>query len=205
MKTALITLAILVVAGFGGYKLMEKSSIGETPSNPIATSTLSTTKSVTINGVTITPLEVTEDSRCPQGVQCIWAGTLKLKANLSKPSGNFDTILELGKSVSTGTEDVVLISVSPTPKAGEKMAFKDYQFEFTVKVKPTANTGTGGCFVGGCSGQLCTDERGSVSTCEWTETYACYSNTNAKCERQASGQCGWTETTSLRMCLNAAR
>lgn len=59
-----------------------------------------------------------------------------------------------------------------------------------------------GCFVSGCSSQLCTDDPNIASTCEYREEYACYRT--ATCERQADGQCGWTETEELRMCLNAA-
>ncbi len=55
------------------------------------------------------------------------------------------------------------------------------------------------CYVGGCSGQLCTDSPDIASTCEWRESYACYQNTT--CERQVSGQCGWTETAELKACL----
>ena len=59
------------------------------------------------------------------------------------------------------------------------------------------------CYVGGCSGQICSDEEGIVSTCEFRQEYACYQN--AKCERQSSGQCGWTVTPELSMCLNEAQ
>jgi hypothetical protein len=218
MKKSLTILAVLAIAGGAVYGFTRMKPGTEVSSNPTATSTASSTpsvpstpntstssKKVTINGVTITPLEVTEDSRCAEGLQCIWAGTVKLRANLSKPSGNFETILEVGKPVSTGTEDVTLVAVSPYPKAGEKIAFKDYKFEFKVTVKPSAtqNPGTGGCYVGGCSGQLCTEERGAASTCEYTEAYACYKT--ATCERQPSGQCGWTPTAALNMCLDNAR
>jgi hypothetical protein len=55
------------------------------------------------------------------------------------------------------------------------------------------------CFVGGCSSQLCTDEPGAISTCEWRDEYACYHT--ATCERQADGQCGWTDTPELQACL----
>jgi hypothetical protein len=58
------------------------------------------------------------------------------------------------------------------------------------------------CFKGGCSGQLCADQP-LGSTCEWRAEYACYRN--ATCERQGSGQCGWTQTPSLVACLAAAR
>ena len=57
----------------------------------------------------------------------------------------------------------------------------------------------GECFVGGCSGQVCSDREGIISTCEWRPEYACYQD--ATCERQATGQCGWTETTELQACL----
>jgi len=60
-------------------------------------------------------------------------------------------------------------------------------------------TPSGGCFVGGCSGQICSDEEGTVSTCEWREEYACYQD--ATCERQPDGECGWTPTAELQACL----
>lgn len=58
-----------------------------------------------------------------------------------------------------------------------------------------------GCVVGGCSSQLCVDaSKGDmVTTCEYAEHYACYQT--AICERQVSGQCGWTETPALSQCL----
>jgi hypothetical protein len=58
---------------------------------------------------------------------------------------------------------------------------------------------TAACYRGGCSGQICSDQQGVASTCEYREEYACYQS--ATCERQANGQCGWTETEQLRMCL----
>ncbi len=59
----------------------------------------------------------------------------------------------------------------------------------------------GGCKVGGCSSHLCVEENDpGFSTCEWREEYACYQS--ATCERQASGNCGWTQTAELQSCLN---
>lgn len=63
----------------------------------------------------------------------------------------------------------------------------------------------GGCMVGGCSGQLCVDAKTGgdmVTTCEYREEYACYQG--ATCERQATGQCGWTQTKELSQCLLGA-
>jgi hypothetical protein len=55
------------------------------------------------------------------------------------------------------------------------------------------------CFVGGCSSQMCSDRPDVISTCEWRPQYACYRT--ATCERQATGQCGWTMTAALQQCL----
>jgi len=70
----------------------------------------------------------------------------------------------------------------------------------TGPAKPVVGAG---CAIGGCSSQLCVDaSRGDVvSTCEYSEVYACYQT--ARCEKQASGQCGWTETDTLRQCISA--
>jgi eight-cysteine-cluster-containing protein len=75
----------------------------------------------------------------------------------------------------------------------------DYVGSFTL----TKNNryATSGCLVSGCSGQLCTEASGEglITTCEYREEYACYKT--AVCERQSSGQCGWTETPGLAQCL----
>ncbi|HEX2268610.1 MAG TPA: DUF6748 domain-containing protein [Pyrinomonadaceae bacterium] len=54
------------------------------------------------------------------------------------------------------------------------------------------------CFKTGCSGQVCADEE-VVTTCEFKPEYECYKR--ARCERQANGQCGFTDTPELRRCL----
>lgn len=81
----------------------------------------------------------------------------------------------------------------------------------TPEINPPPQTGGGGetvsngCYRGGCSGQLCSDKAGSeglATTCEWREEYACYRT--ARCERQINGKCGWTQTTELTSCVDAA-
>ena len=58
------------------------------------------------------------------------------------------------------------------------------------------------CVISGCSSHICADEE-MITTCEFKEEYACYKQ--AKCERQKSGACGWTETATLRACIDKAR
>lgn len=61
----------------------------------------------------------------------------------------------------------------------------------------------GACYIGGCSGQICSDEEGVASTCEYREEYACYKT--AKCERQSNGACGWTPSSTLNACLENSK
>jgi hypothetical protein len=56
------------------------------------------------------------------------------------------------------------------------------------------------CFVGGCSGQICSDNPNIITTCEWRPEYACYKK-YGKCELQSNNQCGWTMTEELKKCL----
>jgi len=56
-----------------------------------------------------------------------------------------------------------------------------------------------GCFVGGCSGEVCSEDPDAVSTCIYRPEYQCYQN--ATCERQTNDTCGWTQTDTLKKCL----
>lgn len=67
---------------------------------------------------------------------------------------------------------------------------------------PVRDAGVGACYRGGCSNQLCSDQPGLISTCEWREEYACYQA--AACERQPDGQCGFTPSPALAACLAPA-
>jgi hypothetical protein len=58
------------------------------------------------------------------------------------------------------------------------------------------------CFPTGCSNQICADQE-IASTCEFRLEYACFQG--ATCERQRSGECGWTHTPELQTCIDTAR
>lgn len=61
---------------------------------------------------------------------------------------------------------------------------------------------SGGCVIGGCSGQLCLgpDEEDVFTTCEFSPVFTCYQNYGT-CQPQADGQCGWSQTSELASCL----
>jgi hypothetical protein len=188
----ILALVIIILAGAVLFKNYSKYSDHDAPGQKIG-------QSLTLQGVTITPLEVVEDSRCAEGVQCVWAGTVKVRTEIKSGLGTAIEFMEIDRPITTEAEEVTLVSVTPGTKASRTIAPSDYRFVYSVKMRTAPS---GGCFVGGCSAQICSDEPNAVSTCEYSPKYACYKT--AKCERQASGQCGWTETQNLTMCLKNA-
>ncbi len=73
------------------------------------------------------------------------------------------------------------------------------QAQINKKIDTLRNPSRTPCIITGCSGQICADREVST-TCEVKPEYACYQQ--ARCERQADGQCGWTQTPEFQKCLN---
>jgi eight-cysteine-cluster-containing protein len=58
------------------------------------------------------------------------------------------------------------------------------------------------CVRSGCSGTVCVPAgKEVVTTCEYKPEYACYDQ--AKCEKQAAGECGWTRSADFDACMAA--
>lgn len=83
-------------------------------------------------GVTIAPTAVLEDSRCPEDVQCIQAGTVRVAATLESGLGAGKETFVLNQPITTEAEEVVLERVEPAPKATVKIEPADYLFYFRV-------------------------------------------------------------------------
>lgn len=85
---------------------------------------------VHVDGPSVTPLEVLEDSRCPADVQCVWAGQVRIRATIHLGSG--DTIAELtsGKPMAVADGTVELVEVRPATSSKTAIAPGDYRFGF---------------------------------------------------------------------------
>lgn len=82
------------------------------------------------NGATITPLRVEEDSRCPAGVQCVWAGQVRLTVRIDR--GGSDTReLVSGKPVAAAGGTLELTEIAPTKRKGVPLFPEDYRFGFS--------------------------------------------------------------------------
>lgn len=84
-------------------------------------------------GLTLTPVEVLEDSRCPADVNCIQAGTVRLEATLSDVSGESTKIFTLGQATTTPTHEIVLSRVSPERESQTELSEEEYLFYFDIK------------------------------------------------------------------------
>ena len=79
-------------------------------------------KVVTKDKIKIKFLSVVEDSRCPEGVNCIWAGNAKIKIEVSQKNQKeiFDINTNLGeKGVSFKDYAINLEKLTPAPKKGQ--------------------------------------------------------------------------------------
>lgn len=59
------------------------------------------------------------------------------------------------------------------------------------------------CYKGGCSGEICSSNPNQVSPCIYKPEFECLNN--AVCEPQSNGQCGFTITIELILCLIASQ
>jgi hypothetical protein len=102
-----------------------------------ATTTLAIGANATINSTTIGVLDLVEDSRCPVDVQCIQAGTVRVRASIDSYSLAFT--FTLGQPQVLENTTITLVSVIPEQKyAKQTVKPSDYRFTFTVMPKMVA-------------------------------------------------------------------
>lgn len=80
-------------------------------------------------------VEVVEDSRCPEGANCVWAGVAKIKIQLSDGSKSEIVELntnELDKVVKFGSVELKLVSLDPYPKMGAEIPKNSYSAILSV-------------------------------------------------------------------------
>ncbi|WP_395332664.1 hypothetical protein WBP06_05555 [Novosphingobium sp. BL-8H] len=111
----------------------EPATAPPAPSGPYQGPPLAYTRigeTVFVDGPKVTPLSLIEDSRCPQGVQCIQAGRLKLRVRVDLGSGSHKIDMTLGQPVQIADGALELRDAQPGPVAGKKPAPFAYQFGF---------------------------------------------------------------------------
>jgi len=92
---------------------------------------------VTLQGLKITFEGVSEDSRCPAGVQCVWAGDAAATFTLEKSPGTalqctLHTNGRFQRQTDYDTFVVKLEDIKPYPKQGAAIAPSDYRATLVV-------------------------------------------------------------------------
>ena len=86
--------------------------------------------------ITVKFISIIEDSRCPEGTNCIHAGNAKIKVTVSKRGGEsktFELNTNLGPKGDTFEGYAInLVNLTPTPKDNIRINRNGYTATFTV-------------------------------------------------------------------------
>ena len=91
------------------------------------------------NGIRLTFGGLVEDSRCPEGVDCIWAGNGKITLTVRKGTSKsitfeLNTMTEPKSYIYRGYE-ITLVKLAPYPKKDVKIKNESYVATLVVKKK----------------------------------------------------------------------
>lgn len=149
-RTILIALALLIII-IGGVYLAQRGA-PQDAINPGATTgttteptptggttvipdegtvTLALGETAAFRGFLVTPTQVVEDSRCPAGVYCIQAGTVRVSIDINASMGTTTKVVKLGDSITIGNEKITFTSVDPL-KTTNPIGSANYRFTVSV-------------------------------------------------------------------------
>lgn len=125
----------LIVGGAAFAACAPTAAPGQAEPPPIAGlgATAGLGETLRTGSVTLTPLRILEDSRCPASVQCVQAGTVRLAVRASAEEGSREVALRLGEpqQVWPGTW-LLLAAVCPQPRLPGAIAPEAYSFTFSI-------------------------------------------------------------------------
>ncbi len=89
------------------------------------------------SGLEITFNKVIEDSRCPKGVECVWAGNGKVEITVHLP-GKEPGIQELNTNldpneIAAGEYKIQLLELQPFPVKSEEIMPEEYRVKLIVR------------------------------------------------------------------------
>lgn len=125
-----IFLSLILTMIFGGAYGVSAQNVQE------VTVRVKTQKSVMRDRLRI-KLVAVEDSRCPQDVNCVWAGNAKVTIKVTNRNGKSETF-DLNtsidvKSVRFGGYEITLGKVAPYPASNVRINPNGYTASFTVR------------------------------------------------------------------------
>lgn len=85
-----------------------------------------------VESLQVRPLALLEDSRCPASVQCIWAGQVRIRAEIMARNGREVRELTLGTPIPVSGGNLTLVDAEPpkmTPGTTDPSAYR-FTFRF---------------------------------------------------------------------------
>lgn len=128
MKTTFLALILAFI--FGSFMTAEAQT------NQIIKVRVNQQKTHARSKLKIQFVSLVEDSRCPEGVRCVWAGNAKIQVKVTDSTGEsktFEMNTNLGpKGDSLGGYAINLISVEPRPRANIRINRNAYTATFSI-------------------------------------------------------------------------
>jgi len=125
MNRLAVFLMCLALTGCGAARTQETTAVDLGAEVTLAPGTMVSVKAA---GITVRFVAVTEDSRCPRDVTCIWAGEVKARLEIRESAKNASQVEVLeGGSAAAGACRVTLVRIEPLPMSTAKIAAQDYR------------------------------------------------------------------------------
>ena len=129
MKTKII-LALILTLGFGGLFTVQAQTRQQQKVQ------IHKQKKFSRSNLTVKFVSLIEDSRCPVGATCVWAGNAKIKVEISKGGRNkqtFEINTNIGAQGATYNGYAIqLISLTPEPRENVRINKNGYVATFAV-------------------------------------------------------------------------
>ncbi len=85
---------------------------------------------VRVGELSVTPVRVVEDSRCPINARCVWAGRLIVATQIDGAGWRDTANITLGESYGTHGRIVALVSGEPGKVTDHETRAEDYRFNY---------------------------------------------------------------------------
>ncbi len=136
----LIFILIVLLAVFGVYKMVAREAVPTQNSQIIKINenvsefTTKLGEKISVFGITFKPIEITENSLCPDGVQCVWAGRLLVKVEMDSSTGATSTIFELRSPKSYDGYKITLENAEEI-SSKDNVEPEDAEYYFTFRIE----------------------------------------------------------------------
>ncbi len=153
IKNILPILLLFVLTNCQSQKNNEKlaatqeiSNTGSLASDGTLTVKIGEAKTLKNENFTVKFIKVLEDSRCPKGMECIWAGRASIEIEVSNKNTpaqtmNLSTTTGLNNAVIFNGYQISLLNLTPQNELGKKLNPADYTILLKIE-KPKANLST---------------------------------------------------------------